>query len=72
MLHFDEIVFGPIYSRRLGSSLGVSARFDSLGVSLADNDVSTAVVSMTASGISWFISDSATSANVSSISISSG
>ena len=24
MLHFDEIVFGPIYSRRLGSSLGVN------------------------------------------------
>ena len=24
MLHFDEIVFGPIFSRRLGSSLGVN------------------------------------------------
>ncbi len=24
MLHFDDIVFGPIYSRRLGSSLGVN------------------------------------------------
>ena len=24
MLHFDEIVFGPIRSRRLGSSLGVN------------------------------------------------
>ena len=24
MLHFDEIVFGPIYSRRLGSSLGMN------------------------------------------------
>lgn len=24
MLHFDEIAFGPIYSRRLGSSLGVN------------------------------------------------
>ena len=24
MLHFDEIVFGPIASRRLGSSLGVN------------------------------------------------
>lgn len=24
MLHFDEIVFGPIHSRRLGSSLGVN------------------------------------------------
>ena len=24
MLHFDEIVFGPIISRRLGSSLGVN------------------------------------------------
>ena len=24
MLHFDKIVFGPIYSRRLGSSLGVN------------------------------------------------
>ena len=24
MLHFDDIVFGPIFSRRLGSSLGVN------------------------------------------------
>ena len=24
MLHFDNIVFGPIFSRRLGSSLGVN------------------------------------------------
>ena len=24
MLHFDEIVFGPIFSRRLGSSMGVN------------------------------------------------
>lgn len=24
MLHFDDIVFGPIYSRRLGASLGVN------------------------------------------------
>ena len=24
MLHFDDIVFGPIRSRRLGSSLGVN------------------------------------------------
>ena len=24
MLHFDEIVFGPIFSRRLGSSLGIN------------------------------------------------
>ena len=24
MLHFDDIVFGPIVSRRLGSSLGVN------------------------------------------------
>lgn len=24
MLHFDDIVFGPIHSRRLGSSLGVN------------------------------------------------
>lgn len=24
MLHFDEIVFGPIYSRRLGNSLGIN------------------------------------------------
>ena len=24
MLHFDKIVFGPIHSRRLGSSLGVN------------------------------------------------
>ena len=24
MLHFDEIVFGPVFSRRLGSSLGVN------------------------------------------------
>ena len=24
MLHFDDIVFGPIHSRRLGSSLGIN------------------------------------------------
>ena len=24
MLHFDDIVFGPITSRRLGSSLGIN------------------------------------------------